>query len=117
MNTLKDLVWEVCPEYKYPYLETTHSPTYGYIIIQDKDMYKVSYYHLSGGVSTIERGFATIDCAKKWCFRNYQECMKPWLNSLTLVTEGKVNSEYSLTERELEESIISGYHRTDYSWE
>lgn len=68
----KDLVWGVCEEYEYPYLESSRNTEYGYIVIKSKIGYSLSTYLLSGGTSAkLEHCFGSIKEVKEFAFTHH----------------------------------------------
>lgn len=80
MNTLKNLEWKTCSRFYPDGLEISETRLYSYILKPDKDMFKVYYYDIENCCNLEETGFATIVCAKKWCFKNFENQMKPYIN-------------------------------------
>lgn len=70
----KDLVWEDCEKYEYPYLEASRNTEYGYIVIESKIGYSLSTYLLSGGTnSKLDHYFSSIKEAKDFAFNHHCE--------------------------------------------
>lgn len=68
----KDLVWESCEEYEYPYLEASQNIKYGYIVIQSKVGYSLSTYLLSGDTNVkLEHYFDSVLTAKDFAFSHH----------------------------------------------
>src|SRR5690606_1616358 len=58
-----------------------HSPSHYYVITEEDEKQKVMYgkhYHISKEAT----GFATIDEAKAWAWRHYNEKMQPYVKPL-----------------------------------
>lgn len=75
---LQPLVWGVD---EYTGEPASNSLLHGYIVMNDGNgKFKVAYYLLSGGTYTkFATGFATIDEAKAWAWKHYNEKMQPYV--------------------------------------
>ncbi len=80
---LQPLVWGVD---EYTGEPASNSLLHGYIVMNDGNgKFKVAYYLLSGGTYTkFATGFATIDEAKAWAWKHYNEKMQPYVKPTTL---------------------------------
>lgn len=75
---LKPLVWGVD---EHTGESCSNSPLHSYLVMNDGNgKFKVAYYLLSGGTRTkFATGFATIDEAKAWAWKHYNEKMQPYV--------------------------------------
>ncbi|CAH1193010.1 Hypothetical protein DAL_32 [Psychrobacter phage D'Alembert] len=77
----KDLVWEDCEEYEYPYLEASRNTEYGYTVIQSKVGYSLSTYLLSGGTNAkLEHYFDSVLAAKDFAFSHHCDFLSDLLS-------------------------------------
>lgn len=76
----KDLVWGVCEEYEYPYLESSRNTEYGYIVIKSKIGYSLSTYLLSGGTnSELHHYFKSVEEAQYFAISHHKSFMNKFL--------------------------------------
>lgn len=78
---LQPLVWGVD---EYTGEPVSNSLLHGYIVMNDGNgKFKVAYYLLSGGTYTkFATGFETIDEAKAWAWKHYNEKMQPYVKPM-----------------------------------
>ena len=79
---LQPLVWSDCEPYEIGYIENASTISHSYIVASKDDKFVVIYYLLAGGHSKRATGFATIDEAKAWAWRHYNEKMQPYVKPM-----------------------------------
>ena len=79
---LQPLVWEDL-SHRDVCVVRVDTPMYDYAIVDDSKAFKVGYYNLQSPIK-YATGFATIDEAKAWCWKHYNEKMQPYIKPTTL---------------------------------